>query len=147
MNNVTTHVAQNDGRAGGSAIDARTTRWPGYAINQRSREGGKKKRRNRQPICLTLGLHPTRLPSARSATYLIRLLRFDGASLLTFPSDFSDVRSAVLLQLFYDTVRLSHTPAWKLALLFLLSTTHSPGDPDRLIEVSFGGDMSMIDTH
>ncbi|EEA02757.1 transposase IS4 family protein [Burkholderia sp. H160] len=32
---VTPHVAQNDGRAGGSAIDGRTTRWPGYAISQR----------------------------------------------------------------------------------------------------------------
>jgi Transposase DDE domain len=36
--NVTPHVAQNDGRAGGSAIDARTTRWPGYAISQRKRK-------------------------------------------------------------------------------------------------------------
>lgn len=37
-NNVTPHVAQNDARAGGSAIDARTTRWPGYAISQRKRK-------------------------------------------------------------------------------------------------------------
>lgn len=31
-NRVTPHVAQNDARAGGSAIDARTTRWAGYAV-------------------------------------------------------------------------------------------------------------------
>lgn len=37
-NNVTPHVAQNVGRAGGSAIDARTTRWPSYAISQRKRK-------------------------------------------------------------------------------------------------------------
>jgi transposase len=37
-NNVTPHVAQNDARAGGSAIDARTTRWPGYAISQCKRK-------------------------------------------------------------------------------------------------------------
>ncbi|VVE55202.1 IS5 family transposase [Pandoraea sputorum] len=37
-NRVTPHVAQNDGRAGGSAIDGRTTRWPGYAISQRKRK-------------------------------------------------------------------------------------------------------------
>lgn len=35
---VTPHVAQNDGRAGGSAIDARTTRWPGYSISQKKRK-------------------------------------------------------------------------------------------------------------
>jgi hypothetical protein len=32
--NVTPHVAQNTGRAGGSAIDARTTRHAGYAVSQ-----------------------------------------------------------------------------------------------------------------
>ncbi|CAJ7187569.1 transposase IS4 family protein [Burkholderia pseudomallei] len=37
-NGVTPHVAQNDGRTGGSAIDGRTTRWPGYAISQRKRK-------------------------------------------------------------------------------------------------------------
>ncbi len=37
-NRVTPHVAQNDGRCGGSAIDGRTTRWPGYAISQRKRK-------------------------------------------------------------------------------------------------------------
>jgi hypothetical protein len=37
-NNLTPHVAQNVGRAGGSAIDARTKRWPGYAISQRKRK-------------------------------------------------------------------------------------------------------------
>ena len=37
-NRVTPHVAQNDGRAGGSAIDGRTTRWAGYAISQRKRK-------------------------------------------------------------------------------------------------------------
>ncbi|WP_321917456.1 MULTISPECIES: IS5 family transposase [Paraburkholderia] len=37
-NRVTPHVAQNDGRTGGSAIDARTTRWAGYAISQRKRK-------------------------------------------------------------------------------------------------------------
>jgi IS5 family transposase len=36
--NVTPHVAHNVGRAGGSAIDARTTRWPGYAISQCKRK-------------------------------------------------------------------------------------------------------------
>jgi Transposase DDE domain len=37
-NRVTPHVAQNDGRGGGSAIDGRTTRWAGYAISQRERK-------------------------------------------------------------------------------------------------------------
>jgi transposase len=32
--NVTPHIARNDTRRGGSAIDARTTRHPGYAISQ-----------------------------------------------------------------------------------------------------------------
>ena len=36
--NVTPHVAQNLTRRGGSAIDARTTRHPGYAISQRIRK-------------------------------------------------------------------------------------------------------------
>src|ERR1019366_7364882 len=31
---VTPHVAQNLARAGGSAIDARTVRHPGYAVSQ-----------------------------------------------------------------------------------------------------------------
>jgi len=31
---VTPHVAQNVGRPGGSEIDERTTRWPGYAVSQ-----------------------------------------------------------------------------------------------------------------
>lgn len=35
---VTPHVAQNDGRRGGSAIDERTTRHAGYAISQRKRK-------------------------------------------------------------------------------------------------------------
>jgi IS5 family transposase len=36
--NVTPHVAQNTGRRGGSAIDGRTTRHPGYSISQRLRK-------------------------------------------------------------------------------------------------------------
>jgi transposase len=35
---VTPHVAQNDGRRGGSAIDLRTTRHAGYQISQRKRK-------------------------------------------------------------------------------------------------------------
>ena len=35
---VTPHVAQNRGRRGGSAIDARTTRHPGYALSQKKRK-------------------------------------------------------------------------------------------------------------
>jgi transposase len=35
---VTPHVAQNDKRPGGSAIDARTTRHPGYAVSQKKRK-------------------------------------------------------------------------------------------------------------
>ena len=35
---VTPHVAQNDGRRGGSAIDQRTTRHAGYRISQRKRK-------------------------------------------------------------------------------------------------------------
>ena len=35
---VTPHVAQNTGRQGGSAIDGRTTRHPGYAVSQRIRK-------------------------------------------------------------------------------------------------------------
>ena len=37
---VTPHVAQNTGRRGGSAIDGRTTRHPGYALSQRVRKRG-----------------------------------------------------------------------------------------------------------
>ena len=36
---VTPHVAQNTARRGGSAIDARTTRHPGYAVSQQKRKG------------------------------------------------------------------------------------------------------------
>ena len=36
--NVTPHVAQNTGRPGGSAIDARTTRHAGYAVSQKKRK-------------------------------------------------------------------------------------------------------------
>lgn len=36
--NVTPHVACNDARRGGSAIDARTTRHPGYALSQTIRK-------------------------------------------------------------------------------------------------------------
>jgi len=35
---VTPHVAQNDKRRGGSAIDGRTTRHPGYAVSQQKRK-------------------------------------------------------------------------------------------------------------
>ena len=36
--NVTPHVAQNEKRPGGSAIDGRTTRHAGYQISQRKRK-------------------------------------------------------------------------------------------------------------
>jgi transposase len=36
--NVTPHVAQNQRRPGGSALDPRTTGWPGYALSQRVRK-------------------------------------------------------------------------------------------------------------
>lgn len=36
--NITPHVARNDNRNGGSAIDGRTSRHAGYAISQRSRK-------------------------------------------------------------------------------------------------------------
>jgi transposase len=36
--NVTPHVAQNQGRRGGSAIDARTTRHAGYEVSQKKRK-------------------------------------------------------------------------------------------------------------
>lgn len=36
--NVTPHVAQNLNRKGGSAIDSRTTRPPGYEVSQRKRK-------------------------------------------------------------------------------------------------------------
>jgi hypothetical protein len=35
---VTPHVTQNHERPGGSAIDGRTTRHPGYVISQRKRK-------------------------------------------------------------------------------------------------------------
>jgi transposase len=37
-NGVTPHVAQNLKRPGGSAVDARTTRWPGYEVSQKKRK-------------------------------------------------------------------------------------------------------------
>jgi len=36
--NVTPHVAQNTGRVGGSAVDARTTRHAGYTVSQKKRK-------------------------------------------------------------------------------------------------------------
>ena len=36
--NATPHVAQNENRRGGSALDARTTRYPGYAVSQQKRK-------------------------------------------------------------------------------------------------------------
>jgi hypothetical protein len=36
--NATPHVAQNEKRPGGSAIDARTTRHAGYKVSQRKRK-------------------------------------------------------------------------------------------------------------
>jgi hypothetical protein len=36
--NVTPHVARNEGRRGGSAVDDRTTRHPGYTVSQRKRK-------------------------------------------------------------------------------------------------------------
>ena len=36
--NVTPHVARNERRPGGSALDLRTTGWPGYGISQRVRK-------------------------------------------------------------------------------------------------------------
>jgi hypothetical protein len=36
--NVTPHVAKNEARRGGSAIDGRTTRHAGYAVSQRKRK-------------------------------------------------------------------------------------------------------------
>ena len=36
--NATPHVAQNEKRPGGSAIDGRTTRHPGYKVSQRKRK-------------------------------------------------------------------------------------------------------------
>lgn len=36
--NITPHVAQNVARPGGSALDARTTRYAGYAVSQRMRK-------------------------------------------------------------------------------------------------------------
>jgi hypothetical protein len=35
---MTPHVAQNRGRRGGSAIDSRTTRHPGYVVSQKKRK-------------------------------------------------------------------------------------------------------------
>ena len=36
--NITPHVAQNERRPGGSALDPRTTGWPGYALSQPTRK-------------------------------------------------------------------------------------------------------------
>ena len=36
--NVTPHLAQNERRRGGSALDHRTTSWPGYTVSQRIRK-------------------------------------------------------------------------------------------------------------
>ena len=36
--NVTPHVAQNERRPGGSALDLRTTGWPGYGVSQPMRK-------------------------------------------------------------------------------------------------------------
>jgi hypothetical protein len=38
--NVTPHVAQNERRPGGSALDLHTTNWPGYVASQRVRAFG-----------------------------------------------------------------------------------------------------------
>lgn len=81
---VTPHVAQNSGRKGGSAIDGRTTRHPGYAVSQRIRKrveeifgwmktvGGFRRTRYR-------GLPVTRLAGSLVATAynLVRLSRLE----------------------------------------------------------------------
>jgi hypothetical protein len=59
---VTPHVAQNLARPGGSAIDARTTQHPGYAISQRKR---KRIEESTNQQITSLGLRPTRLGACR----------------------------------------------------------------------------------
>ena len=70
-----------------------------------------KKLRNPQRTCLTHGLHPTRLPSACSDTYLTRSQRCAGELVLTSPGDYRDARIAALPQIFYDTVVLGNVLA------------------------------------
>jgi len=53
---VTPHVAPNEKRSGGSAIDARTTRHGGYAISQRKRKRLLKKAIDRLNACPTIVL-------------------------------------------------------------------------------------------
>ncbi|WP_218834761.1 hypothetical protein, partial [Burkholderia ubonensis] len=60
-----------------------------------------KKLREPQSICLTLGLRATRVPSARSAMWLIPSPRCAGVSLHTSRAGSSDVRFVQLSMLIY----------------------------------------------
>ena len=85
--NVTPHVAQNEWRLGGSALDLRTTGRPGYAVSQRVRKrveeifgwmktvGGLRKTRYR-------GLDRTQLHAylVAAAYNLLRIARLSPAS-------------------------------------------------------------------
>lgn len=68
----------------------------GFLVAQRLNEGSKKTRIP-QCTCLTRGLHPARLPSACSDTYLIRSQRCAGELPPTSPGDYRDVHIAALL--------------------------------------------------
>jgi transposase len=85
--NVTPHVASNDSRRGGSAIDARTTRHPGYALSQTIRKRieehfgwGKTVGRIRQTVFRGLVRVDQQFKLTMLASNLIRMARMPSAA-------------------------------------------------------------------
>ena len=68
----------------------------GFLVVQRLTRGGGKKHRDPQPLCPTQRLRAARFPSGLNGTYLIRSPVYAGASRLTSPSVYDDVRSVRL---------------------------------------------------
>ena len=79
---VVPHVAQNDSRRGGSAIDARTTRHDGYQLSQTIRKRieenfgwGKTVGRIRQTVCRGLKRVDQHFKLTMTASNLVRIAR------------------------------------------------------------------------
>ena len=84
---ITPHVAANDTRIGGSAIDARTTRHPGYALSQTIRKRieehfgwGKTVGRIRQTVYRGLRRVDQHFKLTMTASNIVRMARMLGRS-------------------------------------------------------------------
>jgi hypothetical protein len=84
--NITPHVASNDARRGGSAIDGRTTRHDGYEISQTIRKRieehfgwAKTVGRIRQTVCRGLRRGDQHFKLTMTANNILRIARMPGA--------------------------------------------------------------------